>query len=97
MLTAIAWIVAAGVLDFKLAVSRAKPDRGDFHDKFRSLRMLRRTMSASTSLITTVSKEREFRVVKGFLFWEAAFAPLVAGDSARFQRLWEKHDPNVKV
>ena len=33
-LSAIAWMVADGVLDFKLAVPRAKLDRGDFHDKF---------------------------------------------------------------
>lgn len=33
-LSALAWMVADGVLDFKLALPRNKLDQGNFHDKF---------------------------------------------------------------
>ena len=33
-LSALAWLVADGILDFKLAMPRNKLDQGEFHDKF---------------------------------------------------------------
>ena len=33
-LSALAWLVADGILDFKLALPRNKLDQGEFHDKF---------------------------------------------------------------
>ena len=33
-LSALAWMVADEILDFKLALPHHKLDRGDFHDKF---------------------------------------------------------------
>lgn len=33
-LSALAWMIADGILDFKLALPRNKLDQGEFHDKF---------------------------------------------------------------
>jgi len=35
--SALAWLVADGILDFKLAMPRNKLDQGEFHDKFEVL------------------------------------------------------------
>ena len=57
-LSAIAWMVADGVLDFKLAVPRAKLDRGDFHDKFGIFTDAQKNQVSFTARITTASRGR---------------------------------------
>ena len=97
-LSAIAWMVADGVLDFKLAVPRAKLDRGDFHDKFGIFTDAQKNqVSFNGSYNDSIQGTRNYESVKVFSSWEPAFAPLVAGDAARFARLWGNEDPNVKV
>ena len=97
-LSAIAWMVADGVLDFKLAVPRAKLDRGDFHDKFGIFTDAQKNqVSFNGSYNDSIQGTRNYESVKVFSSWEPAFAPLVAGDAARFARLWGNEDPNVQV
>ena len=97
-LSAIAWMVADGVLDFKLAVPRAKLDQGDFHDKFGVFTDIQGDqVSFNGSYNDSIQGTRNYESIKVFSSWEQAFAPLVAGDAARFARLWENEDPNVQV
>lgn len=97
-LSALAWMVADGVLDFKIAVPRAKLDRGDFHDKFGIFTdTAENQVSFNGSYNDSIQGTRNYESVKVFSSWEPAFAPLVAGDAARFARLWGNEDPNVKV
>ena len=97
-LSAIAWMVADGVLDFKLAVPRAKLDRGDFHDKFGIFTDAQKNqVSFNGSYNDSIQGTRNYESVKVFSSWEPAFAPLVAGDAARFARLWGNEYPDVKV
>ena len=97
-LSALAWMVADGVLDFKIAVPRAKLDRGDFHDKFGIFTdAAGNQVSFSGSYNDSIQGTRNYESLKIFSSWEPAFAPFVTGDAARFERLWGNHDPNVQV
>ena len=97
-LSALAWMVADGILDFKLAVPRAKLDRGDFHDKFGIFTDADgNQVSFNGSYNDSIQGTRNYESVKVFPSWVSAFAPLVAGDATRFKRLWGNDDPNVQV
>ena len=97
-LSALAWMVADGVLDFKIAVPRAKLDRGDFHDKFGIFTDSDgNQVSFNGSYNDSIQGTRNYESIKVFSSWVPAFAPLVAGDAARFKRLWDNDDPNVRV
>lgn len=97
-LSALAWMVADGVLDFKLAVPRAKLDQGDFHDKFGIFTDAdRNQVSFNGSYNDSIQGTRNYESVKVFSSWVSPFAPLVAGDAARFELLWGNGDPNVQV
>ena len=91
-------MVADGVLDFKIAVPRAKLDRGDFHDKFGIFTDADgNQVSFNGSYNDSIQGTRNYESVKVFSSWVPAFAPLVAGDAARFKLLWGNDDPNVRV
>jgi superfamily II DNA or RNA helicase len=97
-LAGLAWMVADGVLDFRIAVPRAKLDRGDFHDKFGIFTDTQgNQVSFNGSYNDSIQGTRNYESIKVFRSWEPAFAPLVAGDIARFDRLWENQDPNVRI
>ncbi len=97
-LAGLAWMVADGVLDFRIAIPRAKLDRGDFHDKFGVFTDAQgNQVSFNGSYNDSIQGTRNYESIKVFPSWESAFAPLVAGDVARFERLWDNKDPNVRV
>ena len=97
-LAALAWMVADGILDFKLALPRNKLERGDFHDKYGVLTDAEGTqVSFNGSYNDSVQGMRNYESIKIFCSWEAAFAPLVHDDARRFERLWNNGDPNVCV
>jgi len=97
-LSALAWMVADAILDFKIAVPRAKLDRGDFHGKFGIFTDATGIqVSFNGSYNDSIQGTRNYEAVKVFASWEAAVVSLVAGDAAQFQRLWDNHDPNVKA
>ncbi|GAB4267435.1 MAG: DEAD/DEAH box helicase family protein [Candidatus Promineifilaceae bacterium] len=97
-LSALAWMVADGVLTFKLALPKNKLAGGDFHDKFGIFtdaegNQVSFNGSPNESIRGTVNYES----LKLFKSWEPAFAPLVEADVARFERLWGNEDLNVSV
>lgn len=97
-LSALAWMVADGVLTFKLALPQHKLAGGDFHDKFGIFTdaagdQVSFNGSPNESIRGTVNYESN----KVFKSWEPAFAPLVAADVRRFDRLWTNQDLNVRV
>jgi hypothetical protein len=97
-MSALAWMVADGVLDFKLALPRNKLERGDFHDKFGVLTDAEGDqVSFNGSYNDSVQGTRNYESIKIFCSWEPAFAPLVRDDVERFERLWDNKDLNVRV
>lgn len=97
-MSALAWMVADEVLDFRLALPRNKLERGDFHDKFGVLTDAEGDrISFNGSYNDSIQGTRNYESIKIFCSWQPAFAPLVEGDARRFERLWNNMDPNVRV
>ncbi|OQA22560.1 MAG: ATP-dependent RNA helicase DbpA [Chloroflexi bacterium ADurb.Bin360] len=97
-LSVLAWLVADGILEFKLALPRNKLERGDFHDKFGIFSDSEgNQISFNGSYNDSVQGIRNYESIKVFQSWESAFAPLVQADAERFERLWYNRDPNVQV
>ena len=97
-LSALAWLVADGILDFKLALPRNKLERGDFHDKFGIFTDGEgNQVSFNGSYNDSIQGTRNYESIKVFRSWEPAFAALVRADAERFERLWDNEDPNLQV
>jgi superfamily II DNA or RNA helicase len=97
-LSALAWMVADGVLTFKLALPQNKLAGGDFHDKFGIFTdAAGHQVSFNGSPNESIQGFHNYESNKIFKSWEPGFAPLVASDVRRFERLWGNEDPNVRV
>ena len=97
-LSALAWLVADGILDFKLALPRHKLERGEFHDKFGVFTDTEgNQISFNGSYNDSIQGTRNYESIKIFCSWQPALAPLVQADAERFERLWNNFDPNVQV
>lgn len=97
-LSALAWMVADGILDFKLALPRNKLDKGDFHDKFGIFRDKEgNRLSFNGSYNDSVQGTRNYESIKAFFSWNPAFESFVRADEDRFENLWANLDPNVQV
>lgn len=96
-LSALAWMVADGILTFKLALPQNKLT-GDFHDKFGVFTDGEgNRVSFNGSPNETVRGTQNYESNRIFKSWEPAFLPLVEADAKRFERLWQNQDPNVRV
>lgn len=97
-LAALAWLVADGVLDFKLALPRNKLERGEFHDKFGVFSDAEgNQVSFNGSYNDSVQGTRNYESIKVFSSWRPELLPLVQDDVERFEQLWNGRDPNVSV
>lgn len=97
-LSALAWMVADGILDFKLALPQNKLTGGDFHDKFGLFADAKGNHIAfHGSYNESIQGLRNYEGIHIFKSWEAAFKPLVDSSRHRFERLWHNEDPNVRV
>ena len=97
-LSALAWMVADNILDFKIALPRNKLERGDFHDKFGVFTDLGgNRVSFNGSYNDSIQGTRNYESIKVFASWQPPFAPLVHADAERFERLWNNFDLNVHV
>lgn len=97
-LSALAWMVADGILTFKLALPQNKLAGGDFHDKFGIFTDIEgNQVSFNGSPNESIQGFYNYESNKIFKSWESGFAPLVGADARRFERLWKNEDPNVRV
>ena len=97
-LSALAWMIADGILDFKLALPRNKLDQGEFHDKFGIFTDTEgNQVSFNGSYNDSVQGTRNYESIKIFSSWHPVLALLVNSDAERFERLWSNADPNVEV
>lgn len=97
-LSALAWMVADGILDFKLALPRNKLDQGEFHDKFGIFTDAEgNQVSFNGSYNDSIQGTRNYESIKIFCSWHPVLSLLVNADVERFERLWNNRDPNVQV
>jgi hypothetical protein len=88
-LSALAWLVADEILDFKLALPRNKLEGGEFHDKFGIFTDNNGDrVSFNGSYNESIQGTRNYESIKIFCSWNDAFAPLVEADAQRFEKLW---------
>ena len=96
-LSALAWMIADGILTLKLAVPTNRLS-GDFHDKFGIFTDAEgNQISFSGSPNESVQGTQNYESIKVFKGWEPSFTPLVVADVERFERLWRNQDVNVRV
>jgi DNA phosphorothioation system restriction enzyme len=97
-LKAISWMIADGIIEFKLALPRERLAGGDFHDKFGIFTDADgNRLSFNGSYNDSIQGLRNYESIKVFSSWEPAFKSLVDSDANRFERLWANDDPNVRV
>lgn len=97
-LSALAWMVADGVITFRLALPRNKLEYGEFHDKFGIFTDEEgNQVSFNGSYNDSIQGARNYESIKVFCSWQPAVVALVKADVERFERLWNNSDPNVRV
>lgn len=97
-LSALAWMVADEILDFRLALPRNKLIGGEFHDKFGVFTDAEGyKVSFNGSYNESIQGTRNYESLKVFSSWEEPYAPLAKAEHERFERLWANLDPNVQV
>jgi DNA phosphorothioation system restriction enzyme len=97
-LAALAWMVADGLLEFRLALPREKLLGGEFHDKFGIFTDEDgQQLSFNGSYNDSLQGSLNYESIKVFKSWEESFRPLVEQDVLRFERLWGNKDPNVRT
>ena len=96
-LSALAWMVADDILDFRLAVP-ANALTGEFHAKFGIFTdRVGNRISFAGSYNDSVQGTRNYESLKIFAEWKAGHTEIVAADVRRFERLWCDDDSNVQV
>jgi superfamily II DNA or RNA helicase len=96
-LSALAWMVADGIIDFRLALPHSKLEQGDFHDKFGIFEDGDgNQVSFNGSYNDSIQGLRNYESLKVFSSWDAT-SSFVDDDAGRFQRLWENEDPFVRI
>jgi len=97
-LSVLAWMIADGLLELKIAIPRQALD-GDFHDKFGIF-----TDKVGDAVAFHGSQNDSFRAFRNyesisiFYSWiDAREAARVVEHQARFQRLWDNQDLNVRA
>ncbi len=95
--SALAWMIADNLLDFKLAVPRQNLD-GEFHDKFGYFVDSEGDVLAfHGSYNESIHGLSNYESIKVFPSWEPSGADYFKGEQQRFQRIWDNEDPNIAV
>lgn len=96
-LSALAWMIADKILDFRLAVP-ANDLAGEFHSKFGIFTDLQgNRLSFEGSYNDSIQGTRNYESIKIFCSWNDHQAEIVQHDVERFEHLWCNEDPNVYV
>ncbi len=98
VLSALAWLVADNILEFKLAVPRNKLE-GDFHDKFGIF------IDEEGDMVAFIGSPNEsirgfenYESIKIFPSWRDTTSREIAeNENNRFDILWNDEDPNISV
>lgn len=97
-LSAIAWMTADGIIDFKLALPRNKLEHGEFHDKFGVFTDSNgNKVVFSGSYNDSIQGTLNYESIKIFCSWNPSATEWIKDDQERFDNLWNNLDPNVQV
>lgn len=97
-LSALSWMVADGILEFKLAIPRVKLEQGNFHAKFGIFTDAEgNQVSFNGSYNDSIQGTYNYESIKIFCSWKRMLADAVSDDAKRFENLWSDYDPNVQI
>jgi len=97
-LSALAWMIADGIIEIKLAIPINKLEGGNFHAKFGIFTDAEgNQVTFNGSYNDSIQGTRNYESIKIFCSWNAAFKEDIAEDVKRFNMLWNNEDPNVQV
>ena len=91
-----AWLIHDGIIEIKFAVPKMKLDDGIFHDKFGIFYRGTDALSFSGSINDSSHGFSNYESIKVFKTW-AGTGEYVEADIARFERLWNKRDKNLRI
>ena len=96
-LSTLAWMVADGLLDFRIAFASADLD-GDFHDKFGIFSDMSDAIAFRGSPNDSERAFRNYESISAYYSWvDDREASRVATERRRFEALWNDDDPNLRV
>lgn len=96
ILNAFSWMLYDGIIDLKFAIPCNKLDDGDFHDKFGVFYYGGDALSFSGSINDSKHGFQNYESIKVFKTW-AGTKEYVDADIARFNKLWNGKDRNLKL
>ncbi|MCS4149270.1 DEAD/DEAH box helicase family protein [Salinibacter ruber] len=96
-LSALAWMVADGILEFRLALPHSDLEYGEFHDKFGIFEDEEgNQVSFNGSYNDSKQGLRNYESIRLFCSWDET-GEFVEADQRRFRKLWHNNDPNVEI
>lgn len=96
-LATMAWMVADGLLDFRIAVAAVELD-GDFHDKFGLFEDGADAVAFRGSPNDSERAFRNYESISVYYSWlDAREAGRVVAERSRFDAIWDNRDPNLRV
>ena len=96
IINAFSWMLYDGIIDMRFAIPCAKLEEGDFHDKFGVFYKGNDALSFSGSINDSKHGFQNYESIKVFKTW-AGTQEYVEADTARFQKIWNRKDRNLKI
>lgn len=97
-LSALSWLVADNILDFRIAIPRNKLEHGNFHDKFGIFQDFDNNyVSFNGSYNDSIQGLLNYESIKIFWDWDLSYKKFVNADINRFEKLWNNEDENVET
>ncbi|MBW8298273.1 MAG: DEAD/DEAH box helicase family protein [Hydrogenophaga sp.] len=96
-LAALSWMIADGLLEFKLAVPVSDLD-GDFHDKFGTFGDGKDSVAFRGSPNDSAQAFRNYESISVYYSWlDEREAERVRNEQERFDKLWQNEDSNLRL
>lgn len=96
IINAFSWMLYDGIIDMRFAIPCAKLEEDDFHDKFGVFYKGNDALSFSGSINDSKHGFQNYESIKVFKTW-AGTQEYVEADTARFQKIWNRKDRNLKI
>lgn len=91
-----AWMIHDGIIQLRFALPQDDLNNGNFHDKFGVFYHGNDALSFTGSLNDSIQGTLNYESVKVFKTWTGT-AEYVEADIARFEKLWNKREPNLRI
>lgn len=97
-LSALSWMIADEILEFKIAIPKVKLEQGNFHAKFGVFTDAEENkLSFNGSYNDSIQGTLNYESIKVFRSWDSSLVEAVQDDVKRFEILWCGKDPNVAI